>query len=53
LTLWKCYGLVVLPDWLKNISSLEKLNVNDCPQLEKTYADREGEDFQKISHIKY
>ncbi|KAI3897366.1 hypothetical protein MKX03_021961, partial [Papaver bracteatum] len=47
-----CYGLEVLPEWLENFSSLERLSVEDCPQLEKTYADRKGEKYQKISHIK-
>ncbi|XP_026378653.1 putative disease resistance protein RGA4 [Papaver somniferum] len=53
LHLWSCYGLVVLPEWLRNLSSLERLRVSSCPQLGKTYADRQGEEYQKISHIKY
>ncbi|KAI3927170.1 hypothetical protein MKW92_049033 [Papaver armeniacum] len=53
LDIWGCYGLVVLPNCLRNFSTLERLRVDNCPQLQKTYADREGEEYQKISHIKY
>ncbi|XP_058193121.1 putative disease resistance protein RGA3 [Rhododendron vialii] len=43
-------GLKSLPDWLSNLSSLQRLAIVDCPHL-KERCKKGGEDWHKIAHI--
>ncbi|XP_026379023.1 probable disease resistance protein At5g66910 [Papaver somniferum] len=49
----KCKNLRRLPfkEAFPKLTSLNRLYVFRCPLLDKGYADKEGEEFQKISHI--
>ncbi|XP_026436581.1 putative disease resistance protein RGA4 [Papaver somniferum] len=49
-----CKNLMQLPskETMQTLTSLEELSVYVCPLLEESCADIEGEEFQKISHIK-
>ncbi|XP_026459681.1 putative disease resistance protein RGA4 [Papaver somniferum] len=50
----ECKNLMQLPskETMQTLTSLEELSVYVCPLLEESCADIEGEEFQKISHIK-
>ncbi|KAK9214442.1 hypothetical protein WN944_006434 [Citrus x changshan-huyou] len=43
-----CYKLKVLPDYLLQMTTLQRLNIRGCPILEERYR---REDWHKISHI--
>ncbi|KAK9214433.1 hypothetical protein WN944_006425 [Citrus x changshan-huyou] len=46
-----CPKLKVLPDYLLQLTTLQKLRIELCPLLENRYREAKGEDWHKISHI--
>ncbi|XP_034673151.1 putative disease resistance protein RGA3 isoform X1 [Vitis riparia] len=47
-----CSNLKALPtNGLQKLTSLKKLEINDCPELIKRCKPKTGEDWQKIAHI--
>ena len=48
-----CQNLKSLPEGIQQLSELQHLSIQACPELEKRCKRAEGEDWQKISHIPY
>ncbi|KAL8532123.1 hypothetical protein ACS0TY_008658 [Phlomoides rotata] len=46
-----CEKLKSLPDGFKDLTSLRRLELGVCAQLEKRCKNPKGEDWHKISHI--
>ncbi|XP_034710057.1 putative disease resistance protein RGA3 [Vitis riparia] len=51
LLLGKLPKLEALPEWMRNLTSLDRLVIEECPQLSKRCKKTTGEDWHKISHV--
>ncbi|KAF7815701.1 putative disease resistance protein RGA3 [Senna tora] len=51
LNIAECTSLKCLPEAIQNLTSLESLNIWDCPVLDKRCKEGSGEDWHKIQHI--
>lgn len=51
LFIFSCRALESLPDGIRHLTSLEVLDIECCPRLNKRYKERSGEDWEKIAHI--
>ncbi|KAF7815707.1 putative disease resistance protein RGA1 [Senna tora] len=51
LTIQGCSALKRLPEAIQHLTSLECLNISDCPILEERCKEGSGEDWHKIQHI--
>jgi Leucine-rich repeat (LRR) protein len=49
----KCPKLISLPEDVHHLQNLERLQILSCPGLYRRYQPEVGEDWYKISHIKY
>jgi hypothetical protein len=49
----KCPKLISLPEDVHHLPNLERLDIIDCPELYRRYQPEVGQDWYKISHIKY
>ncbi|KAL6320032.1 hypothetical protein AAG906_003130 [Vitis piasezkii] len=51
--LWliKLPKLEALPEWMRNLTSLDRLAIEECPQLTERCKKTTGEDWHKISHV--
>eukprot|EP00261_Vitis_vinifera_P016740 XP_010646017.2 PREDICTED: putative disease resistance protein RGA3 [Vitis vinifera] len=43
--------LEALPEWMRNLTSLDRLVIEECPQLTERCKKTTGEDWHKISHV--
>ncbi|KAJ9678909.1 hypothetical protein PVL29_020956 [Vitis rotundifolia] len=43
--------LEALPEWMCNLTSLDRLEIRECPQLIERCKKKTGEDWHKISHV--
>jgi hypothetical protein len=46
-----CSGLKCLPEWIKSLTALQRLDIWWCPDLERRCERGTGEDWHLISHI--
>ena len=44
-------GLKSLPDEMRDLSSLQILEIRRCPELQRTCEKETGQDWDKITHI--
>ncbi|GAU47685.1 hypothetical protein TSUD_245750 [Trifolium subterraneum] len=51
LTIQYCKGLRWLPEGIRHLTSLEVLEIRECPTLEERCKEGTGEDWDKIAHI--
>ncbi|XP_034710159.1 putative disease resistance protein RGA3 isoform X1 [Vitis riparia] len=51
LLLGKLPKLEALPEWMRNLTSLDRLVIEECPQLAERCKKTTGEDWHKISHV--
>ncbi|AES98748.1 putative P-loop containing nucleoside triphosphate hydrolase, leucine-rich repeat domain, L [Medicago truncatula] len=51
LQIWGCRGLRCLPEGIRHLTSLELLDIIDCPTLEERCKEGTWEDWDKIAHI--
>ncbi|KAJ9678907.1 hypothetical protein PVL29_020954 [Vitis rotundifolia] len=43
--------LEALPEWMRNLTSLDRFEIVECPQLTERCKKTTGEDWHKISHV--
>jgi len=53
LMIYRCPKLSSLPEGIHHLRSLELLRIRDSPKLIERYKEKDGEDWQKNSHIRY
>jgi hypothetical protein len=53
LTIVSCPKLISLPENVHHLQNLERLQILSCPGLYRRYQPEVGQDWYKISHIKY
>jgi leucine-rich repeat protein SHOC2 len=51
LEIWSCKGLRCLPEGIRHLTSLEVLDIHECPTLKERCKEGTGEDWGKIAHI--
>ncbi|KAJ9678908.1 hypothetical protein PVL29_020955 [Vitis rotundifolia] len=51
LRLEKLPKLEAVPEWMRNLTSLDRLEIRECPQLTERCKKTTGEDWHKISHV--
>ena len=49
----KCPNLTSLPNRLRSVKCLEYLEIVGCPRLKKRCEKEIGEDWPKITHVRY